>query len=547
MKRRTILKFIGIGLLLILALVSIAPYFSAAAQKPVRVWVDYMPGKQAEVRGILTRAGSDFHYHFEQLGAFVVSLPPAALDNIRRNPNISGVEADPVRMPIAEQQSLAPISMIADTVDPTGQVIPYGIDMVQARKVWDANLDAKIDKKAPTGAGRTVCIIDTGLFDQHDEFGGVDIWGGYSQTNPDPNLWTYDGYGHGTHVAGTIVADNNGVGVVGVTPGTTSLYIIKIFDDAGEWVAQKHASDLVDAIYRCADAGANITSMSLGGSSHNFNEQRAFDSLYAAGILHVAAAGNGATDNYSYPASYDSVISVAAIDSAYTVADFSQYNDQVELAAPGVGVLSTVPWFPLSELVVDGMAYSGNHIEFSAYGSASGVLVDGGRCLTTGDWTGAVVLCERGDISFYEKVMNGQNSDGAAAVIYNNEPGNFLGTLGEGSSSTIVAISISQEDGLYLIANKLGLIGEVYSSITYNASGYEAWDGTSMATPHVSGVAALVWSANPSWTNVQIREALVASAMDLGDPGQDPYYGHGLVQAYDALTYLGYRFGGPKR
>jgi serine protease len=59
-----------------------------------------------------------------------------------------------------------------------------------------------------------------------------------------------------------------------------------------------------------------------------------------------------------------------------------------------------------------------------------------------------------------------------------------------------------------------------------------------MATPHVSGVAALLWSANPKWTNAQIREAMVMTAMDLGDEGWDPYYGYGLVQAYDALQYL---------
>ena len=59
-----------------------------------------------------------------------------------------------------------------------------------------------------------------------------------------------------------------------------------------------------------------------------------------------------------------------------------------------------------------------------------------------------------------------------------------------------------------------------------------------MATPHVSGVAALIWSANPAWTNVEIREAMAVKALDLGEPGRDDYYGFGLVQAYDALQYL---------
>jgi serine protease len=60
-----------------------------------------------------------------------------------------------------------------------------------------------------------------------------------------------------------------------------------------------------------------------------------------------------------------------------------------------------------------------------------------------------------------------------------------------------------------------------------------------MATPHVSAVAALIWSSNPTLTNVQIREAMQMTAMDLGAAGRDVYYGFGLVQAKDALNYLG--------
>ncbi len=73
---------------------------------------------------------------------------------------------------------------------------------------------------------------------------------------------------------------------------------------------------------------------------------------------------------------------------------------------------------------------------------------------------------------------------------------------------------------------------------TLPPSSYASWSGTSMATPHVSGVAALVWSFNPAWTNVQIREALDATAEDLGAPGRDTSFGYGLVQASAALAYL---------
>lgn len=130
------------------------------------------------------------------------------------------------------------------------------------------------------------------------------------------------------------------------------------------------------------------------------------------------------------------------------------------------------------------------------------------------------------------------SNGGAAAVIYNNAPGIFSGTLGE-AGDYILAVSISQEDGQYLVANKIGSVATVTSTFDFPASGYEAWDGTSMATPHVSAVAALIWSWDPSLTNVQIREAMAATALDLGDPGRDVYYGYGLVQAFDAWEYLG--------
>jgi subtilisin family serine protease len=315
------------------------------------------------------------------------------------------------------------------------------------------------------------------------------------------------------------------------------LYIVKIFDDNGLWA---NGSDLIDAANRCANAGANVISMSLSGTRKMKTEERAFDSLYNQGVLSVAAASNEGTTTLHYPASYASVISVGALDETLTWADFSNYNSAVELSAPGVHVLSTVPYLDIADLTVDSVTYHGYPIEYAALGSVSGTLVDGGLCTSTGAWSGKVVLCQRGDISFYDKVMNVQNSGGVAAVIYNNAPGNFLGTLGEGYSSTIPAISLSQEDGQYLVANKLGKLGNLVSQHYWPVNdNYEYYDGTSMATPHVSAVAALIWSANPTWTNAQIRTALQNTALDLGAAGRDVYYGYGLVQAYAACLYLG--------
>ena len=519
----------------LMLLFSVASPVTADPSDTVRVWVSYRDGGKSEVLKALSSNSTKIHYDFPELGAYVVSLPAAALNGILNNPWVIEVEEDAERYPISAMEGHVTEAAL-DVVDDLGQTVPYGIDMVQARDVWDVDRDGVVDAGAPTGATRTLCIIDSGYYQDHEDLPNAD--GGYSQVDDN---WARDGFGHGSHVGGTIAAMNNNLGVVGVTPGTVNLYIVKFFADDG---LATYASNLVDALNRCQAAGANVVSMSLGGSRSVRKELNAFASAYSAGVLSIAAAGNDGVSAYSYPASYDSVMSVAAIDSNKVVADFSQFNNQVEIAAPGVAVLSTLPYLETNWATVDGVEYAGAHVEFSARGTASGALVDGGLCATAGSWSGKVVLCQRGDISFYDKVNNVQLGGGAAAIIYNNVPGDFLGTLGEGFSSSIIGISLSQEKGQYLVANKLGQTATVFSQVAQPASGYEAWDGTSMATPHVSAVAALVWSYDTSLTNVEIRNALTATAQDLGAAGRDVYYGYGLVQARAALEYLGYEGGG---
>jgi len=519
MKASTLFKLIVPVLVLALALSVVTPAQTASSgpDGKVRVWVEFVPGTAVHVEKAILGAQAEVHYRFDSLNAFVISVPQSALEGLARNPNVVSIEEDVVRYAF-------------------GETVPYGIDMVTARDVWDSDRNGVVDAGAPTGSGRTICIIDSGLYTGHEDFAGVNILGGY------PTGWNTDTCGHGTHVAGTIAAQfANDRGVVGVTPGDVSLYIVKVFGDNCAWT---YSSTLVDAANRCAAAGANIISMSLGGPTKSTTESRAFNTLYTNGILPIAAAGNDGTTALNYPAGYTSVVSVAAIDDTKTVADFSQYNSDVELAAPGVGVLSTIPYVATDLLTVSGVTYDASHIEYAAYGTATGALVDGGLCTTTGAWGGKIVLCQRGDISFYDKVKNVQDSGGAGAVIYNNVDGELLATLGEGYSSTIPAITLTMADGQYLVANKLGSTATLQTSVVWGVSGYEAWDGTSMATPHVSAVAALIWSADPSKTNADIRTAMTSTAEDLGAAGRDVYYGYGLVRAYEAWQALGGGGGG---
>lgn len=494
-----------------------------AGEGESRVWVKYNPGQRENVGRLLGQEGAQIHYHFEKLNAYAATLPTAAIKGLSQNPTIELIEEDPKRYPSAE-------------------TIPYGIDKVQARNLWDTDANGTLDSGAPTGQGIKICIIDSGLNTLHEDFENRNI----SNTSGTDDVtgsgnWDIDNCGHGTHVGGTLAAAyGNGKGVAGVAPGV-SLHIVKVFGtDTAQGCGWAYSSSLVDAANKCQSAGAGIISMSLGGTIKSVLEESAFNSLYNGGMLSIAAAGNAGDTSYSYPASYQNVVSVAAVDQNDAVASFSQKNNQVDLAAPGVGVLSTVPWISTNTLTVSNTIYSGYKIEGAADTAESGKqgdLVDGVLCGGTNNtWSGKIVLCERGTYSFNQKVGNVQSSGGVAAVIYNNVDGDFSGTLGDGNSSTIPAISLSKANG-QAVKNSISLSSTVVSHTT-SGSGYESWDGTSMATPHVSGVAALVWSAYPNKTNADIRNALMATAKDLGAAGRDNASGYGLVQADAALTYL---------
>ena len=311
--------------------------------------------------------------------------------------------------------------------------IPYGITKVQALLVTDDHV-----------SNRKVCVVDTGYDIHHPDLPGGDQVTGYTGTYT-AELWYEDGYGHGTHCAGTIAAiGGNRQGVVGIVrSGAMKMHIVRVFDSDANWA---WTSDLISAVSvssfyqsknalipfcemtislfifcsmhfkveQCILAEANVVSMSLGGGGFSQTAEDAYKRmLNEENVLLVAAAGNDGDSGYSYPASYDSVMSVAAVDSNENIAYFSQFNDQVDIAAPGVGVKSTYP-------------------------------------------------------------------------------------------------------------------GESYAYMS----------GTSMATAHVSGVAALVWSLNTTKSAKEVWSALTQSAKDKGAQGRDDYYGHGIVQAAAAALLL---------
>jgi thermitase len=255
-----------------------------------------------------------------------------------------------------------------------------------------------------------VAVVDTGIDYNHPDLAAnyVPLGLNWAYNNSDPK----DDFGHGTHCAGIIAAViNNSVGVAGMAQ--VRIMAEKVLDSSGSGTADWVASGIAHAV----DQGANVISLSLGSSMDSQLLHDAVKYAYNAGVLVVAAAGNGNSDVKFYPAAYPEVVSVAATDQNDNRASFSEYGDWIELSAPGVGILSTMPTY---------------HVTLNDYGYA----------------------------------MN-----------------------------------------------------------------YDYLSGTSMACPHVAGLAALAWSEYANRTRDWIRLWLRYTADDLGTPGYDIYYGYGRIDA----------------
>lgn len=463
-----------------------------------------------QARSMVAAQGGHVRLELPAMNALAVQLTPEQRDRLAADPAVERVEIDPPRYPLAQQ-------------------VPYGIPLVQSDQV-------------PYGGapGITVCVVDSGFDLGHPDLpGGTRVTG---EAAPGIGPWFEDGSGHGTHVAGTIMALANTEGVIGATNGGEfAVHIYRVFPDEDTPVS---SSDVITGVQSCANAGARVVNLSLGCTGNgcfSATEQEAFAGFASAGILAVAAAGNDGEDPVdgtapSYPAAYPSVVAVGAIDEASELAGFSQRYPEVELAAPGVAVTSTVPrgtGFG-SDVAVALQSFPSDALSFSATGDVTAALADCGIgdsvCTNV---TGLVCLIQRGTVLFADKARNCEAGGGIGAVIYNNVPGSFLGTLGANNGIGIPVAGVSDTDGASLQL----LLGQ-QTSLAVGPRDYGEKNGTSMATPHVAGVAALVWSRAPEQSNAQIRAALQSGALDLGAPGRDNLFGFGLVQAASSVAQL---------
>src|SRR3954454_8325259 len=377
------------------------------------VLVKFAPNTTAAQRAAL--GASDVVGSVQGLGVQVVNVsdPRAAVAALNRSPLVQYAElnqtltasATPNDPRYAEEYGLNNTGQTGGTPDAD----------VDAPEGWDAAGLGTF----PNSGGALVGIVDTGIRATHEDLAGKVAYCAKSQ-GPLPILGgsiqegtCADDNGHGSHTSGTITANtNNGKGVAGVA-FNSKLAVCKAL---GGPLGPGSTSDVANCIVWAHNKTAKVISMSLGGGDsttlHNA-VQTAWAGGGAGGTVLVAAAGNDGDSTVNYPAGYSEVVSVAATDNKDARASFSNKNADVEIAGPGVNVLSS---------------------------------------------------------------YNGSNSS------------------------------------------------------------YTTLSGTSMATPHVAGVAAIIRTKNPTFTAAQTRTKLDASVDDLGAAGRDTSFGFGRVNLAKAAS-----------
>jgi len=421
----------------------------------------------------------------------------------------------------------------------------WGMTKISAPSAWNITTGS---------ASVRVGVVDTGISTDHLDL-SANVVPGYDFVQGDSDARDFNG--HGTHVAGTIGArGNNARGVAGVN-WQVSLMPVRVLDGSGSGSNSNVTAGLA---YACSH-GANIVNASLGGTGYSSSMR---DAIAACpNTLFVVAAGNdGLNDDTSphYPCNYgaspdnlQNVICVAATDQNDALATFSNYGTSVDLAAPGVGVTST--WPAYDSLAADG--FEDPFVSWATYAPAGTPF---GRSTTRANGAYSVADSPAGNYLpgtdtwlyrtapsaslagrigcrlFYNLRLDTQRSHDFFQIFGSTDGASFTGSQWSGSTGgSFLALSsdMSAYDGTASFYPALRLVSDADAvtgdggyvddlslrCLKASAEDYNTISGTSMATPHVAGVAALVKAAHPSYTVAQIKNAILNTTDKLASLG----------------------------
>jgi len=374
-----------------------------------------------------------------------------------------------------------------------------------------------------------VCLIDSGV--QIDSPGlNQKLFSGLSSEYA--GHWYQDSIGHGTHLAGIISGYDQS------TPAVEVL-VRKVLKTAGGENRTIRNSDLISAIEQCANDGADVINLSLSSPYFSEATRDVIDRLtYDRGIIFVAAAGNHGQSNTSndylaFPAAYRNVLAIGATNKDNSIADFSAKNMSVDLVAPGVEIKSSFIHNQKRVTAVKGkqgrtlhfvqVDHNANTYPSSLYLNETCLVDLPNELLTSKDstdvkawFTQTTSLCEQ---SHGEGVVYTYDASYAQQLL--------SGIDIETQFPTLLIPNLARLDYL-----------NTHLKIETIDSEQVALSGTSQATAIVSAGIAHLKSIYPSADRNEILNALYSSAIDLGQPGKDSFYGRGLVNFFEAEKYL---------
>lgn len=312
--KRVIAVITIVAMLSLLAL----PSFAAPAQTTSRLIVVFETQQKFEAAKISLEKTMKIEALLSRQNGLVVHGNLNAIAQQAKRLGIKRIEVDQV------VQLVPPISLKVkpspDGGTPPPESLEWGIIRMGAPAIWNS----------ATGQGVRVGVIDTGIDTSHSD---LKVWGGISYV---PRVSSYkDDNGHGTHVAGTIAAIDNSIGVVGVAP-EAMLYAIKVLDKRGSG----YLSSVVQGINWSIDHDMDVINMSLGANVGSVTLEQALIDAEGAGIIAVSAAGNDGAA-VDFPGAYPSNLAIGAIDTNNVIAYFSSRGPELDFVAPGVNIRST--------------------------------------------------------------------------------------------------------------------------------------------------------------------------------------------------------------
>jgi len=262
-------------------------------------------------------------------GSFMADIPQLGVEVLKLQTGVS------VEKAISTGKGLGVLEYVEPNYIVTADYVPN--DPMYSKQYSHVRTSSALGWDLTLGSDKIkVAIVDTGVDYNHPDLSGKVTKGkDFVNNDSDP----MDDEGHGTHCAGVAAAKtNNGVGVAGMG-FNVSLIAEKVLDSGGSGSLDAVAKGIIDA----ADLKADVISLSLGGPSDVQVLHDAVEYAWKKGAVVVAAAGNNGDTVKHYPGAYETVIAVGASDQNDKRADFSTYGDWVDVAAPGVDIISTLP------------------------------------------------------------------------------------------------------------------------------------------------------------------------------------------------------------